>query len=138
MYALLYPMLTLILFTFICVFISIFARVHALREGHLKLHEFSLMNFSADQSAFVTKSSRNLDNLFQVPILFYICTILLMLLGDQNTYFLVLSWLFVGSRIINSLIHVTYNDFIHRLTAFMVGNSILFVIALMLLVASVK
>ncbi len=133
-----YPLITLILFSFVCVFVAIFARVHALREGHLKLKDFSLMDYDAKQSEFVTKSARNLDNLFQVPILFYICMILLMLMHEPQTYFLALSWCFVITRIINSLIHLTYNNFIHRLASFMISNSILFVIALMVLIEAAK
>lgn len=133
-----YPVLILILFTFVNVILALFARVHALREGHLNHKHFSLMNFAPEHSAFVTKTSRNMNNLFQLPLLFYINCIIIVLCNFQASYLIYLAWFYVGFRILNSIIHVTYNNFIHRMLTFTVSNTLVITMTIMLLVESTK
>jgi hypothetical protein len=96
------------------------------------------MNFAPEHSAFVTKTSRNMNNLFQLPLLFYINCIIIVLCNFQASYLVYLAWFYVGFRILNSIIHVTYNNFIHRMLTFTVSNTLVITMTIMLLVESTK
>jgi hypothetical protein len=43
-------------------------------------------------------------------------------LNGVTTTMLVVSWVFVFSRIVHSLIHITYNNVIHRLSVYLAGS----------------
>ncbi|MFZ9034825.1 MAG: MAPEG family protein [Francisellaceae bacterium] len=130
------PVITLILISIISVFIALFSRVQALREGRISIDDFGLMNFCQQKNPWLVVTSRHLEELFQTPILFYVVMVIIM--NDSQlmsiTYFLVLAWLFTGFRILHSLIHLTYNNTVHRLAIFLTSNTFLLAMIIMLMI----
>ncbi len=72
-------------------------------------------------------------NLLEAPLLFYVGVVVYFLLGEVDEAILALAWVYVALRIAHSLIHISYNNVIHRLTAFALSNVTLIVMWVMLL-----
>jgi len=73
-------------------------------------------------------------NLFEMPVLFYVASVILFVTNAVDGLALVLAWLYVASRIAHSLIHLTCNNVIHRLAAFAASNVVLLVLWVRLVV----
>ena len=67
-------------------------------------------------------ASNNLKNLFELPVLFYVATLLAMVLLIQDVLLIRLAWGFVILRIIHSVIHCTYNGVMHRFIVYFVSG----------------
>lgn len=129
----LYPMFVLVIVTFIVAIHLFRLRVSAVKAGELRLSQFRLND--AEVPDKLAQAGRNYSNLFEVPVLFYVAGATAMALGIQTPAMIIIAWVFVVSRIIHSVIHLTSNNVIHRLRAYMLGN--ICVLALwILLVAS--
>jgi hypothetical protein len=79
--------------------------------------------------------SRNLVNLLEMPMLFYVACVILYAIGSVDGAALALAWAYVASRGVHSLIHLTYNNVFHRLAAFAAGYVVLLVIWIRLALA---
>ena len=55
-------------------------------------------------------SSDNFENLLEIPILFYLLIVLLIVTSKSDPLYVTGAWLFFGSRVIHSLIHCTINN----------------------------
>jgi len=65
--------------------------------------------------------SDNFENQFEVPVLFYLALVLLMISGKSDPGIGVAAWLFVGSRVVHSIIHCTFNSVFLRFGAYFIG-----------------
>lgn len=72
--------------------------------------------------------SDNFSNQFELPVLFYLAIVLLLVTGLAGETSLVLAWLFAFSRIIHSGIHLSYNNSSHRFVVYIVGALILWML----------
>ena len=107
-------------------------RIAAVKSGEVRLSTFRLN--SGDMPTKMLQASRNYSNLFEVPVFFFtICTLALALHIETNAM-TILSWVFVASRVAHSWIHVTYNNVVHRLVAFLVGNLVVVILWILVLV----
>ena len=79
--------------------------------------------------------SRNLVNLLEMPVLFYVACVIQYAIGSVDGAALALAWAYVASRGVHSLIHLTYNNVFHRLAAFAAGYVVLLVIWIRLVLA---
>jgi hypothetical protein len=52
--------------------------------------------------------SRNLVNLLEMPVLFYVACVILYVIGAVDAAGLALAWAYVACRALHSLIHLTY------------------------------
>jgi len=117
---LLYAMVMMVMLTVLIGLIMLVTRITAVRSGAVKPSYFKLMQGPALPET-VTASGRNFSNQFEVPVLFYLACIMYIFLGIENATSITLAWVFVGSRIVHSAIHLTYNHVIHRMLVFLFG-----------------
>ncbi len=75
--------------------------------------------------AQINNPSNNLKNLFELPVVFYVLCVLLLLAQKVDQVFLSLAWTYVGLRVIHSLIHCSINNVNLRFTAFMLSSLVL-------------
>jgi hypothetical protein len=61
---------------------------------------------------------RHLSNQFELPILFYAAVIMHTMVGGVQALTVILAWGFLVARIIHSMIHMSYNNVVHRMAAF--------------------
>lgn len=113
-------MAAMVLLTFIVGCIAIKRRLGCVKKGELDAKYFRLMSgFEVPDS--VTKSTRNFNNQFEVPLLFYVVGVLVVALNIESTVSIILAWLFVTFRYAHAYIHLTYNKIIHRLAAYWIA-----------------
>lgn len=120
-------MFLMVLLTFIVGCIAVKVRFASVKNGSVNAKYYQLMN-GDNIPEIVTKTTRNLNNQFEVPVLFYVVCTLFISLNIISDVAVVLAWLFVISRIVHSYIHLTYNYVIHRMLSFWAG--LMFVMAL--------
>lgn len=122
----LYPLFAMVLVTF-AVAIHLFRlRVKAVKSGEIRLSQFRLN--SGDIPDEVAQAARNYTNLFEVPMLFYTAGAIAIALGIQVPAMIISAWIFVLARVVHSWIHLTSNNVIHRMRAYMLGNICVLVI----------
>ena len=73
----------------------------------------------------VAGPSENLINLFELPVLFYVAALTAYVSGAVSTMFIFLAWLYVGLRFVHSVVHITYNNVMHRFAAYFLSTVIL-------------
>lgn len=73
----------------------------------------------------VSLPNRNYMNLLELPVLFYVICILGYLTQPTSALVLPLAWAYVGLRIAHSVIHLAYNNVMHRFLAFGLSNGAL-------------
>ena len=66
-------------------------------------------------------------NQFELPMLFYVLTILSILTHHADIVFLVLAWIFVLSRIAHAVVHTTSNNIMQRGPLFGLGMVVLLI-----------
>jgi hypothetical protein len=73
-------------------------------------------------------------NQFELPVLFYVLTILSIITKNADFLFVVLAWMFVLTRIVHAYIHVTSNNLRFRGPWFGLGAVMLFIMWLIFIV----
>lgn len=104
-----------------------FVRVAAVRRGEARPADFRLGE-SAGVPARVALHNRNYMNLLEMPVLFYVVLLLLRVNGSADATALLLAWSYVGLRVAHSIVHLTWNNVLHRLIVFGLGNLVLIVL----------
>jgi len=115
------PMGALALLTFAVLLVIPFKRVGAARQGRVRPADFRYGE-SASVPPEVTIPNRNYMNLLEVPTLFYPACLMFYVTHRVGLAAVVTAWAFVGCRVAHSVIHLTYNNVLHRLAAFGLGN----------------
>ncbi len=116
----LYPMLALMFLT-LCVAINLLVqRIKAVRHQKLKLGYFRV-NTGAEPPPKVLAAANHYSNLFEVPVLFYLACITALVVDAQSPLLVSFAWAFVALRLIHTVIHLSYNNVIHRLAAFLLS-----------------
>lgn len=111
-----------------CVLVLVaFRRVRAGTEGRVKVSAFRLGE-APDVPPDVSLPNRNYMNLLELPLLFYVVCMLAFATGKANAAHVALAWTYVGTRIVHSLVHLTYNHVMHRFAAFVASNVVLLVL----------
>jgi len=95
-------------------------RFAAVKRGDLSPRYF-VINRGSEVPEYLAKVNNNYNNLLELPVLFYVVTVLLYVTDRVELAQLVLAWIFVASRYVHSYIHTTYNNVRHRLRTFMLG-----------------
>ena len=117
----LYPMFFMVMLTFVILLFTLRIRLTSVRRGEMSLSYYSMFQ-GEEIPDLVIKTSRNVANLFEVPILFYTAGVLYIALEMSDSVPVTLAWLFVIARVIHSGIHLSYNNVMHRLIVFGLGN----------------
>lgn len=119
-----YPMFALVLVTFIVGFSLGISQLIGVKKGKFDPRYLRLIS-GYDVPEGIIKLRRNFSNLLELPILFYILCITLLVLNIESQLMLILAWAFVVLRVIHSVIHVSYNHPLHRFFPFLLSTSIL-------------
>jgi hypothetical protein len=120
----LYPMLALVALTFVVLLLIPYTRFRAAARGQVTVADFRYGE-SANVPGEVSLPNRNLMNLLELPVLFYAGCLAFYVTGAVDASAVVLAWVYVALRAAHSIIHLTYNNVFHRLTAFAASNAVL-------------
>ena len=99
-------------------------RILAVRAGRITSDAFRLGE-SPDVPAYVSLPNRNLMNLLEMPVLFYVVCIAVFVTHRVTPGVTILAWIYVGLRLAHSAIHLTANLIGARLLAFALSNLVL-------------
>jgi hypothetical protein len=130
--AILYPIFALAAWTAQVLLLIPFYRVRAGRRREIVTDDFKFGE-SASVPAYVSIPNRNYMNLLEIPLLFYVVCLLLYVTTGGSRLAVGFAWSYVVLRVLHSLIHLSYNNVIHRLAVFALSNFVL--IALWVLAA---
>ena len=64
-------------------------------------------------------------NLLELPVLFYVVCAALYVTGQVDGLAVNLAWAYVALRVVHSVVHISYNNVIHRLSLFAISNFVL-------------
>jgi hypothetical protein len=121
--AVILPVLVQVGLTFILLFWMGRSRLATLKSGELKVKEIALGERVWPKRILQVQNSYH--NQFELPVLFYALVALALITRKADMLFVVMSWMFVVSRLVHAAIHVTSNKVSLRFMAFLVGVLIL-------------
>jgi len=118
--AILFPVLALAALTFAIAIVMLRRRVREMRERRIRPQELAT---AAAMSTTLkdTGPADNFRNLFELPVLFYTAILIIYSTQLAAPIYIALAWLFVGSRLVHSVIACTTNRVRHRFYAYAVG-----------------
>lgn len=73
----------------------------------------------------VQSPANNLQNLLELPVLFYALSLYLFVTAQVDDFFVYAAWLFFSFRALHSLIHCTINRVMWRFYAYLAGALVL-------------
>ena len=113
----LWPVIALAGWTFCVLLLIPIARFRAAARGEVKAKDFRYGE-SANVPGAVSLPNRNLMNLLELPMLFYVVSLGLYITLSVDRFAVAAAWAYVALRVAHSLIHLTYNDVFHRLAVY--------------------
>ena len=109
---------------------AVWVKLYADRLGEMRAKRIDPQAFASVQAAAAqlerTAAADNFRNLFEVPVLFYVLCVALVLNGGSTPGFVAAAWAYVALRVVHSLIHVTYNRVTHRFLVYVASTLLLF------------
>jgi hypothetical protein len=120
----LYPM-----FAMFFLVVVVFLRLRSLRFAAVRQGEISVTYYRAftgeDEPEALRLVTRNFINLFEVPILFYVVSLMIYVTHQVTYWLVILAWLYVVLRTAHSYVHVTHNDVIVRFSLYLASGVVL-------------
>ena len=121
------PMLALMALTFAILLYTGYKRFSAGFAGRVKAHDFRYGE-NANVPGDVAVANRNLMNLLEMPLLFYVLGLSAYATHHVTEFTVLISWAYVGLRAVHTIIHLTYNRILHRFSVYAASNGVLFVL----------
>jgi len=125
---LLIPLLAQVALTFIVMIVLYLKRVSEMQKNRIHPQKVKTRSIAHGVLKDSESAADNLSNLFESPVLFYTAILLALVLMLQDTILVLLAWTWVTARFVHSLIHITYNQVMHRFLVFIFSSFILLAI----------
>jgi len=117
------PVFVQVALTFGLLFWAGIERVALVRSGVVKARDVALRQANWPEHA--TQRINAYQNQLELPLLFYLLVTIAFFSAQMTATLVVLSWLFVVSRLLHALVHVTTNEMGRRFFLFLAGALIL-------------
>jgi hypothetical protein len=101
----------------------------AVLGGKARVSQFRDNLVEPEDSLFVRNS---INNQFELPVLFHVVCLVLLVTGHATLYPILIAWAFVASRYVHAYVHVTSNRIRYRRPLFMFGFALHFLLWLWL------
>ncbi len=121
--ALIYPVLVQVLLSFV-----LLLWMGSLRLSALSRREVRGKDIALGQPAWPnrpTQVANCFKNQFELPVLFYLVVVLVIITRTSNVAMVVLAWAFVATRLVHAMIHTGANDLSQRFFVFLAGALVL-------------
>jgi hypothetical protein len=120
------PVFAMLVLT-IVVWVYMYARrIPFIVQSELTDDQMTPLGFMQISPPGVSNPSDNLKNLFEMPVLFYILCIYLFVTQQVDSLYVYSAWIFVGFRVLHSLMHCTRNIVIVRFWLYLLSCLTLF------------
>jgi hypothetical protein len=123
--AVLLPLFVQVILTFVLLFWTGRMRVGSVRRGEVHPRDIALREPNWDKPT--TQVANAYHNQLELPLLFYVLTILAWITKQADLLFVVLAWVFVVLRIVHAAVHVTSNRLSQRFAMFAASVFVLLV-----------
>lgn len=117
------PLFVLVVMTFVLGFMLAASRTPPLLSGEIKPDDISLRQPNWPKR--VLQIGYSFQNQYELPVLFYVLTILAMITKHADLLFVVMAWIFVLTRLAHAFVHVTSNNLRARGAIFGIGALVL-------------
>jgi hypothetical protein len=117
------PVFVQVILTFVVTYMMAYHRVTLIRSGALRGKKIALRE--PNWPDHVNQISNNYLSQFELPVLFYVLMILLMITRQADIIQVTLAWIFVVSRIAHAYVHLTSNRISLRGPLFGIGLLVL-------------
>jgi hypothetical protein len=114
------PVTAQVLLTWVVLLLMARARTRSMNEKGKTAQDLALAT-ATDWDAAARKASNNYINLFEIPVLFYVVTAFALITRMVDVWMLALAWIFVASRVLHSIVHLTTNIVRWRGSVFLLG-----------------
>jgi hypothetical protein len=116
------PLFAQVILTFVVLFTLAGRRWSAVRRNEL---QGPVAMREANWPAPARQAEYNYQNQFELPVLFYVLTILAIYTRHADLLFVLLSWVFVTTRVLHAGVHLTHNRLGQRGPLFIAGAIVL-------------
>jgi hypothetical protein len=117
------PLFVHVALTFGLMFGMAFSRIGAIKRKETRMADVALGQLNWPPR--VQQISNSYHSQLQLPVLFYVLTVLAIVTRQADIVFVVMAWLFVLTRLLHAYIHTGSNFVRHRFNAFALGAMIL-------------
>jgi hypothetical protein len=108
------PFLSMMVLTF-AVWLYMYARrIPFIIRSKLNPDQMTPLELARLSPPAVSNPSDNLKNLFEIPTLFYALILYLFVTQRVDSVYLIAAWVFVGFRVVHSIVHCTINIIVLR------------------------
>jgi hypothetical protein len=124
------PMLVLVIWTLIMLGWMAIARLPAMSAAKMDPQEGArTAELGAKLPPHIQWKADNYNHLLEQPTIFYVVCLVLAVAGFGEGLNLMLAWIYVGSRIVHSVIQATVNKVPLRFGVFLIGTAALLLMA---------
>jgi hypothetical protein len=121
--AILYPVFVQVALTLVLLFWMARLRYVALQSGQVRTSDIALGQPGWPPRS--TQVANSFSNQFELPLLFYLLAVLVVLTRQSDIVLVVLAWAFVIARCAHAYIHTTYNEVRTRGAVYGIGALVL-------------
>ncbi|TNE61273.1 MAG: hypothetical protein EP335_16340 [Alphaproteobacteria bacterium] len=116
--AILYPMVALVALTVGVTLLLVKRRFGAIKAGDTKDLKYFKTFQGQGEPEYVQVAQRNMINLFETPVLFYVGCLAAAVFGAVDTVTVWAAWAYVAIRVVHTIVHVTSNNVPRRAQLF--------------------
>lgn len=121
---LIYPVLFQIFWTFVVLGIMFKARKSAIDNKEVRIGDVVVSGDKWPDKA--KQAANNFSNQFETPILFFVLVAIAIFVGATGWIMAWLAWIYVGTRVVHTLVHTGDNRLSRRAGVFSLGVLVLF------------
>lgn len=121
--AILLPVFAQVLLTFVLLGLMASRRYAAVQRKEVRRADVTLGQKVWPEKAQAAANA--FSNQFELPVLFYALVALALATRTAGAFFLILSWVFVATRILHAIVYVTTNEVPKRFAAYVAGVAVL-------------
>jgi hypothetical protein len=119
------PFLSMMVLTF-SVWLYMYARrIPFIIRSKLNPDQMTPLELARLSPPAVSNPSDNLKNLFEIPTLFYALILYLFVTQRVDRVYLIAAWVFVGFRVVHSIVHCTINIIVLRFWLYAISTTTL-------------
>lgn len=125
MITLVIPVFLMVLLTFLVLFALGYLRFRSVSQRTVRPKDYVLMTGRDQWPVMIQRLGRCFQNQLEMPLLFYVLALMILVLDVQAQILLVMAWIYVGLRYLHAFIHIFYNQVTLRFTVFLLSTLVL-------------
>jgi hypothetical protein len=124
------PFFATVFLTFLVWVYMYIRRIRFITSGKIRPKDLTPSTLAQLSPPGVANPSDNLKNLFELPVLFYALVLYLFVTKQVDSVYVMAAWVFVGFRVLHSIVHCTFNLIILRFYLYLFATIAVWFIAI--------